>query len=148
MTAKDPAAALRMILRGEAGTEDTFWDDLEMTAPECVNSFAEAGVMTSDEGLVVTMDDGSEFQITVVESRGRSRPVDPEDCCQECGREVGAASLVEGWVCVDCGSERHAAELREHDDEDDEQDDEQDDDEDEQVAAIERGESLHPYDAE
>jgi hypothetical protein len=32
-------------------------------------SFASVGMMTSNEGLVVRMNDGSEFQITVVKSR-------------------------------------------------------------------------------
>jgi hypothetical protein len=32
-------------------------------------SFAEAGVLTTNDGLVVTLSDGSEFQLTVVRSR-------------------------------------------------------------------------------
>lgn len=36
---------------------------------ETVHTFAEAGVMTTNEGLVVGLDDGSEFQVTVVQSR-------------------------------------------------------------------------------
>ena len=35
---------------------------------EMVESFKEAGVLTRDEGLVVRLDDGSEFQITVTRS--------------------------------------------------------------------------------
>jgi hypothetical protein len=35
-----------------------------------VGTFAEAGVLTNDAGVVVALDDGSEFQITVVQSRG------------------------------------------------------------------------------
>ncbi len=34
-----------------------------------VQSFAEAGVLTNNEGFVVRMEDGSEFQVTVVQSR-------------------------------------------------------------------------------
>jgi hypothetical protein len=34
-----------------------------------VSSFQDAGVMTYNEGLVVRMDDGTEFQVTVVASR-------------------------------------------------------------------------------
>ena len=34
-----------------------------------VGTFAEAGVMTMNEGLVITLADGSEFQVTVVQSR-------------------------------------------------------------------------------
>lgn len=32
-------------------------------------TFREAGLLTSDQGLVLTLSDGSEFQITVVKSR-------------------------------------------------------------------------------
>ncbi|MDT8900095.1 hypothetical protein [Anaeroselena agilis] len=34
-----------------------------------LRTFADAGVMTGNKGLVVRMDDGSEFQITIVKSR-------------------------------------------------------------------------------
>ena len=34
-----------------------------------VESFETAGLMTSNEGLVVHMDDGTEFQLTIVQSR-------------------------------------------------------------------------------
>jgi hypothetical protein len=34
-----------------------------------VDTFAEAGVPTTDAGLVVTLHDGTEFQVTVVQSR-------------------------------------------------------------------------------
>jgi hypothetical protein len=34
-----------------------------------VRTFEAAGVMTADEGLVVSMDDGSEFQVTIKQSR-------------------------------------------------------------------------------
>jgi len=37
-----------------------------------IESYEEAGVLTTDPGLVVTMDDGTEFQLTIVLSR-RSR---------------------------------------------------------------------------
>jgi len=33
------------------------------------SSFAQAGLLTHDEGVVVKMGDGSEFQITVVQSK-------------------------------------------------------------------------------
>jgi hypothetical protein len=35
-----------------------------------VGTFADAGVNTDDAGLVVTLEDGSEFQVTVVQSKG------------------------------------------------------------------------------
>lgn len=34
-----------------------------------VQTFEEAGIPTEDRGLVVTMSDGSEYQITIVKSR-------------------------------------------------------------------------------
>ena len=34
-----------------------------------VQSYEEAGVMTYNKGLVITLPDGSEFQLTIVQSR-------------------------------------------------------------------------------
>jgi len=34
-----------------------------------VESFSQAGLMTGDEGLVLTLADGSEFQLQIVRSR-------------------------------------------------------------------------------
>ena len=34
-----------------------------------IRDFEEEGVMTMDQGFVIQLDDGSEFQITVVKSR-------------------------------------------------------------------------------
>jgi hypothetical protein len=34
-----------------------------------VNTFEEEGVMTYDKGLVITLPDGSEYQITIIQSR-------------------------------------------------------------------------------
>jgi len=34
-----------------------------------IKTYEEAGVLTTDPGLVVTMDDGAEFQVTIVQSR-------------------------------------------------------------------------------
>ena len=47
-------------------------DDLEVEPPyyiASVRTFEEAGVLSEDRGLVVTMADGSEFRITIVRSR-------------------------------------------------------------------------------
>ena len=43
----------------------------EEYAPEItkVRTFEEAGVLTSNRGVVVRADDGSEFQISIVQSR-------------------------------------------------------------------------------
>jgi hypothetical protein len=34
-----------------------------------IESFAEAGILTHNDGIVVTMDDGAEYQITIQRSR-------------------------------------------------------------------------------
>ena len=58
--------------------EITFMDDEDrsdaglgdgLAEIERVSTFDEAGVMTSDAGLVITTADGSEFQLTIVQSR-------------------------------------------------------------------------------
>jgi hypothetical protein len=46
-------------------------DEIGGDVRRCV-SFAEAGVMTNNHGLVLRFKDGSEFQVTVVQSRGPS----------------------------------------------------------------------------
>lgn len=56
--------ALELILTGELSLEDTA---LEETGS--ARSFDEAGVLSGDEGLVLRMQDGSEFQITIRQSR-------------------------------------------------------------------------------
>ena len=53
---------------------ETMLDELlqdEEAAPEItkVRTFEEAGVLTSNRGVVVRADDGSEFQISIVQSR-------------------------------------------------------------------------------
>jgi len=40
---------------------------------ESVEDFVQAGVLTADRGLVVRFEDGSEFQVTLVQSRGARR---------------------------------------------------------------------------
>lgn len=44
---------------------DSYSDDPNIAS---VQSFADAGVLTNDAGLVVRMADGSEFQLTIVQS--------------------------------------------------------------------------------
>lgn len=47
-------------------------DELELPGLEIAEcaTFADRGLMTSNRGLVLTLADGSEFQLTVVQSRG------------------------------------------------------------------------------
>ena len=42
---------------------------LDAPGVESVSTFREAGVLTRNEGLVLRMEDGTEFQVTVVQSR-------------------------------------------------------------------------------
>ena len=60
------AACLAAILNGECDLNESFDPD----GIRDVVTFEDAGVLTSNAGLVVRMDDGCEYQITVVRSRG------------------------------------------------------------------------------
>jgi hypothetical protein len=44
-------------------------NDEEWEKVESIRSFDEEGVLTMNKGLVLRMEDGSEFQITIVQSR-------------------------------------------------------------------------------
>ncbi|MCD8159267.1 MAG: hypothetical protein LUD77_10365 [Clostridiales bacterium] len=63
-TAEQIEEALMGILRYRESAEDTALANLEDTA-----SFQEGGVMTYNRGLVLRMADGTEFQISIVQSR-------------------------------------------------------------------------------
>ena len=56
--------ALELILNGELSLEDTALEETRVA-----RSFEEAGVFSGDEGLVLRMQDGNEFQITIRQSR-------------------------------------------------------------------------------
>ena len=50
----------------ETAEEDSFgigWEEAE------VRTFAEEGVLTYNKGLVISLPDGTEFQLTIVQSR-------------------------------------------------------------------------------
>ena len=55
--------ALEMVLDGE------HMEDTALEEARTVRSFEEAGVLSGDDGLVLRMQDGSEFQITIRQSR-------------------------------------------------------------------------------
>jgi len=59
--------ALIGLLRGWYSFEDT-------VLPECVEckTFSEAGLLTNNIGVVLAMQDGSEFQLTIVKSKEHS----------------------------------------------------------------------------
>lgn len=50
--------------------EVTLIDSLTDSGVDCkVETFHDAGLLTRDNGLVLTLTDGSEFQITIVKSK-------------------------------------------------------------------------------
>jgi hypothetical protein len=51
--------------------EEIIWDAVHSTEDGGlrITSFAEAGLFTADEGLVLRFSDGAEFQLTIVRSR-------------------------------------------------------------------------------
>ncbi len=55
--------ALMGMLYGDWNVEDTALEGCR------VRTFEDAGVMTYNKGVVVTLPDGSEFQVTIVQSR-------------------------------------------------------------------------------
>ena len=55
--------SLRALITGEYDPEETIWENMR------VKTFEEAGVMTYDKGLVISLPDGSEYQITIIQSR-------------------------------------------------------------------------------
>ena len=57
------SALLYLIQDGETG------DGIDADSVRSVVPYREAGMLTRDHGLVVTMNDGSEFQLTIVQSR-------------------------------------------------------------------------------
>lgn len=60
-------AALEMVAEEHDLADDATLEPL--TTAQGARSFQYAGVMTSDEGLVLTMGDGSEYQLTIIRSR-------------------------------------------------------------------------------
>ena len=56
--------ALNLVISGDLELEDTALDEVIN-----VNTFTEAGLLTRDCGLVLQMEDGSEFQITITQSK-------------------------------------------------------------------------------
>jgi hypothetical protein len=71
MTEQDMAKALGELVTDEV-EGDEFADQLRAQIEE-VLSYEDAGVMSSNTGLVLRMADGSEFQIRVIQSRMASR---------------------------------------------------------------------------
>ena len=72
MDEKGFAACLQAILADGLDVNESFDPD----GIRHVETFRDAGVLTMNAGLVVTMDDGTEFQITIVRSRRGRRDED------------------------------------------------------------------------
>ena len=60
--------ALMMTL-AEAPDDYKTGEALDIEEVKSVRTFADVGVLTGNRGVVVTMKDGSEFQLTIVQSR-------------------------------------------------------------------------------
>lgn len=54
---------LKALIMGDYDPEEINWENMR------VNTFEEEGVMTYDKGLVITLPDGSEYQISIIRSR-------------------------------------------------------------------------------
>ena len=54
---------LRDLILGDPDSSEICWESLR------VNTFEEAGVMTYNKGLVITLPDGTEYQLSIVRSR-------------------------------------------------------------------------------
>ena len=50
-------------------TGEEIYPPAELESIASVHSFDEVGVLSRDNGLVIRMQDGSEFQLTIVQSR-------------------------------------------------------------------------------
>jgi len=66
MDAKQFAADLMVLIFEEADEVSDAFNDQTVAN---VATYREAGIMSGNAGIVVTMKDGSEFQVTVVQSR-------------------------------------------------------------------------------
>jgi len=71
MDERELASVLLMLFDqcADAGSDDVEEGWPEELAGCRTTSFEEEGLLTSDHGLVLRLEDGSEFQITVVKSR-------------------------------------------------------------------------------
>ena len=65
MTEKGFEACLQAVLNGELELNESFDPD----GVSGVATFEDAGILTRNRGLVVTMDNGEEYQIKIVQSR-------------------------------------------------------------------------------
>lgn len=64
MNEKTIEDALNLLISGELDLVDTALGEVSN-----IKTYAEAGILTQDSGLVLRMEDGSEFQITIKQSK-------------------------------------------------------------------------------
>lgn len=64
MNEKTIEDALNLLISGELDLIDTALGEVSN-----IKTYAEAGILTRDSGLVLRMEDGSEFQITIKQSK-------------------------------------------------------------------------------
>jgi|UPI00020E00B9 hypothetical protein len=64
MNEKTIEDALNLLISGELDLVDTALGEVSN-----IKTYAEAGILTRDSGLVLRMEDGSEFQITIKQSK-------------------------------------------------------------------------------
>lgn len=64
MNEKTIEDALNLLISGELDLVDTALGEVSN-----IKTYAEAGMLTRDSGLVLRMEDGSEFQITIKQSK-------------------------------------------------------------------------------
>ena len=104
-TAEDLEQALVDALGWQDGAA---WEEIE-NAIRGAQSYRDAGVLTRDRGVVLTLANGAQFQLTVVRSE---RPHEQAFDCPECGaedEEVGAFAkhlvTAHGWEMGDALAE-------------------------------------------
>lgn len=64
MNEKTIEDALNLLISGELDLVDTALGEVSN-----IKTYAEAGILTRDSGLVLRMEDGSKFQITIKQSK-------------------------------------------------------------------------------
>ena len=64
MNEKTIEDALNLLISGELDLVDTALGEVSN-----IKTYAEAGILTRDSGLILRMEDGSEFQITIKQSK-------------------------------------------------------------------------------
>jgi len=86
-----------------ADLADTSSLEVEGCELEGVATFEAAGVLTTDAGFVLSLTNGAEFQITVVQSRRARKEEGDTVRCQDCKRRVPVEEAEEADGLYLCG---------------------------------------------